>query len=70
MPSKPLTPEQKKAKAIQRSPWKYCKVCQVEIKSRTGFCHEHWKGDQWTASPYGLVNVKPGGYRLTPSERR
>lgn len=64
-----MSPEQK-AKTIKRKPWKFCRVCQVEIKSPTGYCHEHWIGDRWTASPYGLVNVGMGGYRVIEAGKR
>jgi hypothetical protein len=61
-----MTPLEKK---IKRTPWKYCKECKCEIKSPTGYCHEHWRGDRWTAQPYGLGNA-PAEFKFTPSEGR
>ena len=63
-----MTPEQK-AKAIKRKPWKFCKKCEVEIKSTTGYCYDCYNGHNFTASPYGLINTHIN-FRLIPSERR
>lgn len=65
-----MTPEQKaKAKAIKRKPWKFCKTCQAEIKSPTGYCYEHYNGHTLTASPYGLINANKE-FKFVPSEQR
>ena len=61
-----MTPLEKK---IKRSPHKYCRECKCEIVSPTGYCYEHWRGDRWTASPYGLNNAALD-FKLTPHDRR
>jgi len=58
----------KKPRSAKRAPWKYCKKCAVEIKSPTGYCHACYKGEGFTASPYGLVNTSLE-FRLMPSNR-
>ena len=58
-----------KEKLIKKKPWKFCKVCQAEIKSPTGYCHEHYKGETFTASPYGLVNTHVNFRTLTGENR-
>ena len=63
-----MTPEQK-AKAIKRKPWKFCRECQVEIKSSTGYCYAHYNGLTFTASPYGLINANKA-FKFVPSEER
>lgn len=63
-----MTPEQK-AKLMKKKPWLFCRKCQIEIKSSTGYCYDCYEGKTFTASPYGLVNTGVE-FRLIPSERR
>lgn len=63
-----MTPEQLE-RLRKKKPWKFCRKCGVEIKSKTGHCYDCWNGLNFTASPYGLVNTGVD-FRLIPSERR
>ncbi len=54
---------------VRKKPWKYCKKCKVAIKSPTGYCYECYKGESFTASPYGLLNAN-NGFKFTNSEGR
>jgi len=57
-------------KKIKRSPWKYCRECKCEIKSTTGYCYDHWRGNRtWTACHYGLNNANPD-FKFVPHDER
>ena len=63
-----MTPEERE-KAIKRRPWKFCRKCKCDIKSPTQYCYDCYKGHNFTASPYGLINANKA-FKFVPSENR
>ena len=63
-----MTPEERE-KAIKRKPWKFCRKCKCDIKSPTQYCYDCYKGHNFTASPYGLINANKA-FKFVPSENR